>query len=204
MKDLPLIKLWDLHKALRYPDDVLDALDLMEELLPDLKPLVNMSNVEALNYGEDDTTAVHVFKMRTAVQDLYTMMEHLASEYVGISNDEKQDLEEGLCEVLTGLAVVYYVKFGLGDVIEDLVTKGIPDFAGGGYSPWVVKQDKSRVLEYASTLVAIFNRYTPYLPEYFLDDEELGALYANLSEGKLSVAEMTAAEVQKKLEELNL
>jgi hypothetical protein len=201
--NLPLALLWDLKGQLdKGQDGVFEALEAMEALIVEIQPWVTMDDYSAMGFSEDDTLGEHVFRMREAVIELNAKMTHLAAEYLGISNDDIGELQRLIEPVIVALALLYYVKYGIGDVIEDLMVEGRADFENGGYSSYVLKMEREQVGRLAGIVMKAFEVYKPYLPEYFLGDDELAALHDNLSSGQFSVAEMTPEQVSRKLEEL--
>jgi len=197
---LPLNEVWAVYDLLKTSElEVLDVFDAMEEALVELKPILELTDYQAADFNDDTTIAYHMFRMRDSLIDFVSRTESLLEQYIGFGEDDRKELLKSIEPVLVTFALVYYVKFDFSTIVDNLHQTGELDFENGGYSVQVLNIPRDEATSLANTIMKVFITYKPYLPEYFLNDEELGELEATLSETIMSVAEMSPDMIKSRL-----
>ena len=197
---LPLNEVWAVYELLKTSEfEILDAFDAMEEALVELNPIMELTDYQAADFNDDTTVAYHMFRMRDSLVDFVSRAETLLEQYIGFGEGDRKELLKSIEPILVTFALVYYVKFDFGAIVEDFYQTGELDFENGGYSVQVLNIPRDEATTIAHTIAKVFITYKPYLPEYFLNDEELGELEATLNGTIMSVAEMSPDMIKSRL-----
>lgn len=185
--------------------DPISVLELIEELIPDVREIEQRDQFQFHEMVVDDTTLKMVHDMRVAARELLPHMESLVGEFNGVSNTEVALFLRNLPPLLVSISLILYKTYGFDTVVEKIDGSGGLDISAGVYSKYVIEmaaESIQKVHENASIICSVLSKFQPYLPEYILSEEDISDLQdAIMKEGMPSnaIATLTPEFVDKVL-----
>lgn len=185
--------------------DTIEALDLLEELMPEFDSLISMNILEQGQLATDDTTLKMGKDMRNYLRKLKDYAEPLIEDYMGLSRKDIEFLINTLKPILLSSALIFYKTYGFESVISDLAFGGKLDLSEGKYSKEVLEvaaESSKKVGEIAEAIQAILTIFKPFLAEYSLTEEELADVYAAMFDSNMpsnAIAELPPEFISKVL-----
>lgn len=185
--------------------DTIEALDLLEELMPEFDSLISMNILEQGQLATDDTTLKMGKDMRNYLRKLKDYTEPLIEDYMGLSRKDIEFLINTLKPILLSSALIFYKTYGFESVISDLAFGGKLDLSEGKYSKEVLEvaaESSKKVGEIAEAIQAILTIFKPFLAEYSLTEEELADVYAAMFDSNMpsnAIAELPPEFISKVL-----
>jgi len=181
LMDLSLIQ--KLFVALDDKDGFLDIMDLLEELVPALEKFAFLDDIDLERISSDDATTEASLRARDTASAFFKLSERLVSEYMELSDEEWKELVEVAEAFALQVAIIYYGNAGYAQVINELLSEGV---ISTNHSVELLDKLTSRKADVEIEVVLItrlFEKHKPFLAEYVLTDDQLGAVEASLTDG---------------------
>jgi len=183
LKLVDLSRIEKLFKALNTEDGFLDIMDILEELIPVLENFAFLDDIVLDNMSSDDATSEASLRARDASGTFFNLANRLVSDYMELSDTERKELAEAAEAFSLQVAIIYYGHAGYSQVMNELLAGGN---ISNKHSVELLDKLTTRRSDVEAEVVFIarlFEKHKPFLAEYVLTDDQLGAIEGSLTDG---------------------
>ena len=172
-----------LFTALNDEHGFVDIMDCLEELCPLIHQFSLLNEFDLNGVSIDDTTLEAARNARGKATELYEFASQLVAEYMELSKGEWQNLVKLAEEFALQIAIIYYGAAGYSNVMEELLSEGTISSRHPLALLDKLSSRKADVEKEVVLIMRLFEKYKPFLAEYVLTEDQLGAIESTLTEG---------------------
>jgi len=183
LKVVDLSVIQKLFVALDDKDGFLDIMDTLEELVPVLEKFASLADIDLERMSTDDATTEASLRARDKAGEFFTLAEKLVSEYMELSDAEWKELVEVSEAFALQAAIIYYGNAGYAQVMNELLSEGTISTNHSVELLDKLATRKSDVELEVVLIMRLFEKHKPFLAEYVLTDDQLGAIEGSLTDG---------------------